>query len=215
MGAEVLMLLAITVPFVTAVLVGMSDSKPNQRETVTLVGACITFGVVLNLLPGAMEGVRSSVELFEFVPGLTIRLELEPLGMMFALIASFLWIVSSIYSIGYMRGKNEGHQTRFFICFAIAIGSALFIALAGNMMALFIGYEVLSLSTYPLVAHHQNAEARKGGRIYLGYLLTTSIGLLLLGMIWTWHLTGTLEFKPGGILEGKVEEATAGILLIL
>ena len=215
MGAEVLMLLAIAVPFVVAVLVGMSDGKPNQRETVTLVGACVTFGIVLNLLPGAMESVRTSIELLEFVAGLTIRFELEPLGMMFALIASFLWIVSSIYSIGYMRGKSEGHQTRFFVCFAIAIGSALMVALAGNMMTLFIGYEVLSLSTYPLVAHHQNAEARKGGRIYLGYLLTTSIGLLLLGMIWTWHLTGSLEFRPGGILEGKVEEATAGILLIL
>ena len=204
MGAEVFMLLAIVVPFITAILVGLSDGKPNQRETVTLVGACVTFGVVLNLLPGAMEGLRTSISLLEFVPGLSIRLELEPLGMMFALIASFLWIVSSIYSIGYMRGKNEDHQTRFFVCFALAIGSALTVAFAGNMLTLFIAYEVLSLSTYPLVAHHQNAEARKGGRIYLGYLLTTSIGLLLFGMVWTWQLTGTLEFKPGGILEGHI-----------
>ena len=215
MGAEVFMLLAIAVPFITSALVGMSDGKPNQRETVTLVGACITFGVVLNLLPGAMSGVRTSISLLEFLPGLSLRLELEPLGMMFALIASFLWIVSSIYSIGYMRGKKEGHQTRFFMCFAIAIGSAMTVALAGNMVTLFIGYEVLSLSTYPLVAHHQDDEARKGGRIYLGYLLSTSIGLLLLGMIWTWQLTGTLEFKPGGILEGKVEGAAAGLLLVL
>lgn len=215
MGAEVFMLLAIVVPFITAILVGLSDGKPNQRETVTLVGACVTFGVVLNLLPGAMEGARTSVSLLEFVPGLSIRLELEPLGMMFALIASFLWIVSSIYSIGYMRGKNENHQTRFFVCFALAIGSALTVALAGNMLTLFIAYEVLSLSTYPLVAHHQNAEARKGGRIYLGYLLTTSIGLLLFGMVWTWQLTGTLDFKPGGILEGHIGQAGAALLLIL
>lgn len=215
MGTEVFMLLAIAVPFITAVMVGLSDSKPNQRETVTLVGACVTFGVVLNLLPSAMEGLRTSVSLLEFLPGLTIRFELEPLGMMFALIASFLWIVSSIYSIGYMRGKNEGHQTRFFVCFAIAIGSALSVALAGNMLTLFIAYEVLSLSTYPLVAHHQDAEARKGGRIYLGYLLSTSIGLLLFGMIWTWQITGTLEFKQGGILEGHIEHAGAALLLIL
>ena len=90
MGAEVFMLLAIAAPFITSALVGMSDGKPNQRETVTLVGACITFGVVLNLLPGAMSGVRTSISLLEFLPGLSLRLELEPLGMMFALIASFL-----------------------------------------------------------------------------------------------------------------------------
>ena len=77
MGAEVLMLLAIAVPFVVAVLVGMSDGKPNQRETVTL-GACVTFGIVLNLLPGAMESVRTSIELLEFVAGLTIRFEPSP-----------------------------------------------------------------------------------------------------------------------------------------
>ena len=214
MGAEIFMLLAIIIPFLTAAIVGMSDGKPNQRETATLVGACIAFGVVLNLLPNAMSGLRTSVSLLEFLPGLSLRLELEPLGMMFALIASFLWIVSSVYSIGYMRGKKEGHQTRFFVCFAIAIGSAMTVALAGNMLTLFIGYEVLSLSTYPLVAHHQDADARRGGRIYLGYLLSTSIGLLLLGMIWTWQLTGTLEFKPGGILDGKIEGAAAGLLLI-
>ena len=214
MGADAFMLMAIAIPFLTSALVGMSDGKPNQRETATLVGACIAFGVVLNLLPNAMSGLRTSVSLLEFLPGLSLRLELEPLGMMFALIASFLWIVSSVYSIGYMRGKKEGHQTRFFVCFAIAIGSAMTVALAGNMLTLFIGYEVLSLSTYPLVAHHQDADARRGGRIYLGYLLSTSIGLLLLGMIWTWQLTGTLEFKPGGILDGKIEGAAAGLLLI-
>ena len=123
MGADAFMLMAIAIPFLTSALVGMSDGKPNQRETVTLVGACITFGVVLNMLPGAMSGERTSISLLEFLPGLTLRLELEPLGMMFALIASFLWIVSSVYSIGYMRGKKEGHQTRFFMCFAIAAGA--------------------------------------------------------------------------------------------
>lgn len=215
MGAEVFILLTIIVPLVTALLVGMSDGKPNQRETVTLFGACVLFAVVLQLLPGVMDGVRTSVSLIEFVPGLSIRFELEPLGMMFALIASFLWIVSSIYSIGYMRGKKEGHQTRFFVCFAIAIASAMCVAMAGNMLTLFIGYEVLSLSTYPLVAHHGDAEARRGGRIYLGFLLSTSIGLLLFGMIWTWHLTGTLEFQQGGILQGHVEGAVVGLLLVL
>ena len=215
MGAGEYMVLAIVIPLVTAVLIGLSDGKPNQRETITLVGAGSLFVVVLQLLPGVLDGLRTRVDLIEFVPGLSISLEVEPLGMMFALIASFLWIVNSIYSIGYMRGNNEGHQTRFYICFALAIASTMCVALSGNMLTLFIGYEVLSISTYPLVTHHGDAEARKGGRIYLGFLMSTSIGLLLLGMLWTWDIAGTLSFVPGGILEGKADEGLTILLMIL
>ena len=215
MSASDYMILAMGLPLATAFLVALSDGKPNQRETITIVGACATFVAVLQLLPGIYQGLGTRIDVLDILPGLTICFELEPLGMMFALIASFLWIVSSFYSIGYMRAKKEGHQTRFYVFFAIAIASAMSVALAGNMLTLFIGYEVLSLSTYPLVAHHGDAEARKGGRIYLGFLLSSSIGLLLLGMIWTWHLAGTLDFVTGGILVGKVDEAAAVLLLVL
>jgi multicomponent Na+:H+ antiporter subunit D len=89
------------------------------------------------------------------------------------------------------------------------------IAFAGNMLTLFIFYEALTLSTYPLVTHKQNDDAKRAGRIYLGILLTTSIGMLLLATLWTWAATGTLDFRPGGILAGKVEGPLVGILLAL
>jgi multicomponent Na+:H+ antiporter subunit D len=114
-----------------------------------------------------------------------------------------------------MRGNKELHQTRFYICFAVAIASAIGIAFAGNMLTLFIFYEVLTLSTYPLVTHKGNDEARAGGRVYLGILLSTSIGFLLLAIIWTWWLTGTLDFTPGGILAGKAEGPLVVVLLVL
>jgi len=215
MSAADYILLTMIIPLVAAVLISLCGAKPNLREAVTLVSAVLLFVVVLNLLPGTLDGLRTRVDLFEFLPGLSISFELEPLGMIFALIASFLWIVNSIYSIGYMRGNKEDNQTRFYVYFAIAIASAMCIAVSGNMMTLFIGYEVLSLSTYPLVTHHGDAEARKGGRIYLGFLLSTSIGLLLLGMIWTWDVAGTLRFVPGGILAGKAEGGLIAILLVL
>ncbi len=80
---------------------------------------------------------------------------------------------------------------------------------------LFIFYEVLTLSTYPLVIHAETAEARRAGRTYLGILLGTSIGFLLLGVIWTWTITGTLDFTLGGILEGRASHLVVGILLAL
>ncbi len=135
--------------------------------------------------------------------------------MLFALLASFLWVVTSVYSIGYLRSHHEWRQTSFYSYFAVALGSTMGIAFAGNLFTLFIFYELLTLSTYPLVTHAGDDAAREGGRMYLGYLLGTSVILLLLALVWTWSLTGTLDFRPGGILNGVVTPGIAGILLVL
>ena len=127
--------------------------------------------------------------------------------MLFALVASSLWIVNSIYSIGYMRANNEPRQTSFYVCFAIALGSTIGIAFAKNLFTLFLFYEALTLSTYPLVTHKRNEEAVRAGRIYLLLLLGTSLLLFLPAIIATWVLAGTLDFTPGGILAGKAERA--------
>ena len=206
---------ALAVPAIGAVLIVLTGRWPNLRETVTLVTAVILFAVVASLLPAVMDGERPAVTLFTMLPGLSIALKVEPLGMLFGLLASGLWIINSIYSIGYMRGNNEKNQTRFYVYFAIALASAMGIAFAGNLFTLFIFYELLTLSTYPLVTHTGDDAAREGGRMYLGYLLGSSVTLLLLALVWIWSLTGTLDFRSGGILEGVVSPGIASILLVL
>jgi len=215
MSPETAAWLAIVIPFAGAVPIALTGRSPNLRESVTLVTAGLLFLTVASLVPHVLAGARPEVTLIETLPGLPIRLVIEPLGMTFATVASFLWIVNSIYSIGYMRGNNEKHQTRFYVCFAIALGSTMGVAFAGNMLTLFIFYEVLTLSTYPLVTHKGDREAVMGGRAYLGILLSTSIGLQLLAIIWTWVAAGTLDFTPGGILAGAVQGPEVGILLLL
>ena len=209
------LVLTLAIPLSGAVLIGVTGRRPNVREGVTLVTATALFLTVLSLVDGVFAGARPAVRLLEVIPGLPLALEIEPLGMLFGLVASGLWIVTSVYSIGYMRANNEEHQTRYYICFAIAIGSAMGIAFAANMFTLFIFYEALTLSTYPLVAHRQTEDAKLGARTYLGILLSTSIGLQLVAIIWTWQIAGTLDFTPGGILAGKVEGIFVPILLAL
>ena len=207
--------LALAVPALGAVLIAIFGRWPNLRETITLITALALLLVVASLVPLVLDGERPSVRMLSMLPGLSIQLTLEPLGMLFALVASSLWIVNSIYSIGYMRGNNEANQTRFYVCFAIALACTMGIAFAGNLLTLFLFYEGLTLSTYPLVTHHGTPEAKRAGRIYLGVLIGTSIGLLLLGIVWTWSLTGTLEFRVGGILADKANATTTGVLLAL
>ncbi len=210
-----LILLAIFLPLIASIFIAFSDKKPNLREGISLIASLSLLATVLSLLPSVLAGEQPSIVLLEIVPGLPITFELEPLGMLFACVAALLWPVNTLYSIGYMRGNKEKHQTRFYVCFAIALSSTMGIAMAGNLLTLFICYEILTLSTYPLVTHKGNEDAKKAGRVYLGILLSTSIGFFLLAILWTWHLTGTLDFKAGGILSGKVAGPELIILLFL
>lgn len=209
------MLLAILVPLVGAVAIGLLGRWPNLREGALLTTAGALFWVVLGLYPEVVAGGTLSHTLIEVLPGLVFELEVEPLGMVFALVASSLWILTSLYAIGYMRGHHEKNQTRFFIFFAVSIAAAMGVAFAGNLFTLFVFYEALTFSTFPLVTHHQTEEAKRSGRIYLGILVSTSVGLQLLGIIWVWVVAGTLDFQQGGILAGNADPTLVGVLLAL
>jgi multicomponent Na+:H+ antiporter subunit D len=209
------LLAALLVPAIAAALIAALHRRPNLREAVTLLGAALSFLAVLSLAQPVLAGERPRIVLGEMMPGLGLVLELEPLGLLFALIASGLWFVSGVYSIGYMRGNAQGHQTRFYVCFALAIAAALGVAAAGNLLTLYLFYEALTLVTWPLVTHHGDEEARRGGRTYLGLLLGSSLLFLLPAMAATWWIGGTLEFAPGGILAGKLSGGAAALLAAL
>ncbi|MCP3980497.1 MAG: monovalent cation/H+ antiporter subunit D family protein [bacterium] len=207
--------LALGLPLAGAVVIALLGRRPNLRETAMLGVAGALFLVVVSIARDLLAGGTPGLELIEVMPGLALAFEVEPLGILFGLVASGLWIVTGAYAIGYMRAHHEGNQTRFYACFAIAISSALGIAFARNMFTLFVFYEMLTLSTYPLVTHHGTEKAMRAGRIYLGVLFTTSVGMLLLAMIWTWTISGTLEFAQGGLLADDTEPVVVAILLAL
>lgn len=215
MSDVTLILSALAIPLVGALVIALTGSNRNLRDSLMVASAVLVFLTVLSILPSVNAGGRPGVVLFEIMPGLPLAFSVEPLGMIFGLVASGLWVVTSLYGIGYMRGAQEKNQTRFFACFSIAIFAALGVAFADNMFTLFIFYEVLSLSTYPLVAHKGTEESKRGARIYLGLLLGTSIGLMLPAMLVTWFMAGTLDFVPGGILQDNVSRGIGAVLLIL
>ncbi|MDD3445908.1 MAG: proton-conducting transporter membrane subunit [Zavarzinia sp.] len=210
-----LMLAAVLLPFATALLIIICGRFPNLREAVTLVGAGGLALIVFKLISSFDATTATPLVLAEILPGFRVMLRAEPIGLVFAGVAAGLWGLNSLYSIGYMRAEHAPRQTRFYACFAVALGSAMAIALAGNLATLFVAYEALTFATYPLVVHWQTEGAIAGARRYLAYLLATSLVPFFGAIVWTWIATGTLDFTPGGILDGKMDDGLLAILLFM
>ncbi|PLX46901.1 MAG: cation:proton antiporter [Desulfobulbaceae bacterium] len=208
-------LLAVLVSLVAVIPIVASGSRPNLREGWTFLAGIIKFGLVVSMLPLVLNGVIIEYTLVEVLPGLAIQFRVDPMGMLFALVSSSLWIATSAYSIGYMRGLNEHSQTRYFAFFAVALSATIGVAFSANLFTMYLFYEMLSLATYPLVTHHQDHEARISGRKYLSYILGTSIGLVLPAMLILYSLTGTLDFASQGILPLGLSKSTVTVLLLM
>ncbi|MEW6595012.1 MAG: monovalent cation/H+ antiporter subunit D family protein [Thermodesulfobacteriota bacterium] len=208
-------LLAVLVSLAAVPLLALSRNRPNLREFWTFAAAFLKFWLVLAMAGWILQGNTISLEVLRILPELSLRFTVDGFGLLFALVASSLWIVTSMYSIGYMRGLKEHGQTRYSICFALALSATLGVAFSGNLFTMYLFYEMLSLSTYPLVAHHQDLEARSAGRKYLTYLLGTSIGLALPAMVVTFHLAGTLDFTSAGLFPAETPKATLVVLLLM
>ncbi len=194
--------LAVGCAFLTALLIALTGRWQNLRDAWSVLGALAQFGIVASLLPAVLAGETPTSTLTTPFPGVPLYFKVDELGLFFALMASLLWFIASFYSVGYMRSLKEHAQTRFFAFYAISLGSAVGIAFAGNLFTLFVFYEMLTLATYPLVVHKQDAEARAKARVYLSYLLGTSIGLQFSAILIIYALSGELTFVKGGFMEG-------------
>jgi multicomponent Na+:H+ antiporter subunit D len=193
-------LLAILAAALGSILILITgERRANLREFWSVTAGVLQFGLVLSMVPAVLAGRSPQVVLSRLFPGVELAFRADAFGLLFALGASLLWIAASFYSIGYMRTLEEHAQTRYFTCFALALSATMGVAFSANLFTLFLFYEALTLSTYPLVAHKETAEAKAGGRKYVIYLLGAAKVMLIPAIILTYNVAGTLEFRSGGI----------------
>jgi formate hydrogenlyase subunit 3/multisubunit Na+/H+ antiporter MnhD subunit len=207
-------LLCVLFPLVCALLVVVCRKRPNIRESCTILAACLQFAAVISMAPQILQGNVIRSHIISIAPGIDISYRVDAFGLVFALTSSFLWILVSLYSIGYMRSLKEHAQTRYYFMFALAIFAAVSIAMSENLVTFYIFYEVLTLSTYWLVAHHEDAEAFAATRKYLTYLLVSG-WFLFAAVVLTYALTGRTEFVAGGILTHESGSKSVLILLFI
>ncbi|MBI9089763.1 MAG: monovalent cation/H+ antiporter subunit D family protein [Desulfobacterium sp.] len=206
--------LAVLVSLVVIPFIVVSRNQ-NLRESWTFIAGTIKFLLVLSMLPLVLKGKVIEYTVVQIFPDLGIAFRVDAFGMLFALVASSLWIVTSIYSLGYMRSLDEHSQTRYYSFFAVALSATIGVAFSANLLTLYLFYEMLSLATYPLVTHHQDRSARTSGRKYLFYILGGSIGLALPAMLITYHFTGTLDFAAHGVMAGHINSGLALVLSLM
>lgn len=208
--------LIILLPVATALLLPLFTNKPNLRETISLFAGIILLLACINLYTNFDTSAQQPVVWLTLFSHLTISFSVEPLGLIFALMSSFLWFITTIYAIGYMRHHREKNQTRFYQFFSLTMATVMGIAFANNLFTLYIFYELLTLATFPLVIHAGSHKAKLGGRTYLAVLLSTSFLFFLPAMIATWFITGQLDFELGGVFSQiDTSSTTISVLLFL
>ncbi len=208
------LLVSVMIPLVGSLVVMTMKNSPNLREAVSCCASVLLFIVVLSFIPALQEGKTYVYQLFNILPGLSITLRADGFSMIFALVASSLWMIAVFYSMGYMRGHNEPKQTRFNACFALAIFGAIGVAFSDNLFTLYLFYEIVSVCTYPLVAHHQDKESYEGAKKYIVYLTTTAKCFLLPALILIYVLVGNLDF-PHNIFTGIIPTDTQGWVVVM
>ena len=209
-------LLVVLIPAVSAILIACTGQRrANLREFWSVAAGVLMFALIAGMIPEVLAGGSPKCALFRILPGIELAFRVDAFGLLFASGASLLWIVTSCYSIGYMRSLKEHAQTRYYACFALALSATMGVAFSANLFTLFLFYEALTLVTYPLVGHKETAEAKAGARKYIIYLLGAAKVLLLTAIILTYNVAGTLDFQSGGIMPAAKLAEQPTLLLII
>jgi multicomponent Na+:H+ antiporter subunit D len=208
--SELLPLLVILVSALTSLVIFfLSEKQDRLRTALYLGGEVVKLVLVLVMLRGIYLGESYETRI-PLLPGIDFLLRANALAMLFLTLSAGLWLLTTLYSIGYLR--DDPHRGRFYGFFGLCVTATAGIALAGNLFTFFIFYEMLTLATYPLVVHRDNPEAMGAGRKYLAYTLLGG-QVLLAGIVALQVVMGPVEFTAGGALSGT--EASAGVLVLI
>ncbi len=196
--------------FAAVIIFAAGEERRLLRIIVNLAAAAIKFALVVWIGLAVLAGNQLEFR-YELLPGMELVLHADALSILFASLSALLWLVTTIYAIAYL--ERSPNRARFFGFFSLCVTSTMGISMAGNLFTFFLFYELLTLTTWPLVVHNGTPEALAAGRSYLRYTLTGG-AFFLAGVAWLYGLAGSVEFTPGGTLGGVGEEHALELRLI-
>ena len=200
----------IFIPLVSGIilfLTGKDDLK--LKEWLCFLGSLLPLVLLFLLLPASLKNIFLTISIFRITPDIWLSLKADQLAFIFAVTAAFLWTMASLYSWGYMKGKE--HLRRFYGFLLFNLSWILGVAMAGNLLTLYVFYELLSISSYPLIAHEETPEALAAAKKYLIYVIVGGI-FIFLGLVLTYFLSGTQTFSENGILSLSLGKTTLAFI---
>lgn len=208
--------LAVAIPVCTGLLILLVGKRSEQlRNRLSIAAVAATNVIALSMLPGVLKGSIFKAHLMQITPrihqtpSIWLHMRVDPVGLLFALTAATLWLLATVYSLGYMR--DEHARTRYFAFLLLCLGWTLGVAFAGNLLTLFIFYELFSISTYPLIIHEQTLEAVQAARKYIVYILIGG-SFILFSIVYTFSLANSQTLMKTGIFPAGIDFRILSIL---
>jgi multicomponent Na+:H+ antiporter subunit D len=192
------------------VIFAMGEQRVRERTLFNLLGALAKIALVVFMVRGVLNE-RVFETRWRFMPQLDFVLRADSMTILFSVLSAGLWLVTTIYAIGYLEGSPN--RRRFFGYFSLCVTSTMGVSLAGNLITFFVFYELLTLTTYPLVVHRGTDKAVRAGSMYLRYTLAGSAAMLS-GMLWLYVLVGPFDFTETGVLMPIASEHRGKLILI-
>ncbi|HVK86806.1 MAG TPA: proton-conducting transporter membrane subunit [Kofleriaceae bacterium] len=193
------------------VIFGLAEHRTRERTALNVAAALTKLGLVGIILVGVLRGEQFQARI-PFVPGADLLLRVDSFALLFVSLSTVLWLVTTIYAVGYLEGSTQ--RSRFFGFFSLSVSATMGIAMAGNLLTFFVFYELLTIATYPLVVHEGTPAALRAGTTYLRYTFFGG-ALLLVGTAALYVTVGSIDFVDGGVLRSAAESSSRATLVFI
>ncbi|MGE0596616.1 MAG: proton-conducting transporter membrane subunit [Hyphomonadaceae bacterium] len=215
MSGEWALIGVIALPIVHALAVALLSRPPGLRDVIHVGFALAQAVCAVQLAVGLLHDAAPRIVLARPLPQVELAFAVEPLGALTAAVIACLSVLQAAHTSGSVRALQSREPARMMAFIALAHAATAALCFSANLFTFFVAYQALTLAAFPLVAHEGDAEARRAARVFLATLLTASVGLFLPAMVWTYALAGAIDFRPGGVLAGRLDAMTANFLLAL
>ncbi len=187
--------LLVFIPFIAAALALLLGRVLGRRAGwLMIAAAAASFGLAISLL---LKPAELTTYLYEWIPGLTINLQFlgDRFGLFFAALVSGIGALVGIYSLNYIPELPNARVGRYYASLIAFMGAMLGVALADDLILLFVFWEITSISSFMLIGFwYEQEKARKGA---MTALQVTGLGglAMMAGFIIVGNVTGTFSMQ--------------------